>query len=100
MCMEGSTATSVMARVEPLYRGLRPGHGIKGLSGNLGDPGRSPVMGVVADNLKRKGSHEDVLEVGPTHTRGVVRVMPGAGMGLTRRGWQLHAERGGNIHHA
>jgi len=56
--------------------------------------------GVVADNLKRGGSHEGALEVGPTHTRGVVKVMPGEGMGLTRRGWQLHAERGGDTHHA
>ena len=72
----------------------------KGLSGNLGDPGRSSIMGVVADNPKRRGSHEAVLEVGPTHSRGVVRVMSGAGTGLTRRGWQLHAERGGDTHHA
>jgi hypothetical protein len=64
----------------------------KGLLGNLGDPGRSPVMGVVADNPKRKGSYDDALEVGPTHKRGVVRVMSGASRGLTRRGWQLHAE--------
>ena len=73
---------------------------LKGLSGNLGDPGRSPVTGVVADKPKRRGSHDDALEVGPTHSRGVVRVMAGAGMGLTRRGWQLHAERGGDTHHA
>lgn len=52
----------------------------QGLSGNLGDPGRSPIMGVVADNPKRRGGHEDALEVGPTHIRGVVRVMPGEGM--------------------
>src|SRR6266480_537278 len=97
MCMEGSTAAPVTARGYQLYRGLRPGHGIKGLCGNLGDPERSSVMGVVADNPKRRGSHEDALEVGPTHSRGVVRVIPGAGMRLTRRGWQLHAERGGNI---
>ncbi len=73
---------------------------LKGLSGNLGDPGCSPVTGVVADKPKRRGSHDDALEVGPTHSRGVVRVMAGAGMGLTRRGWQLHAERGGDTHHA
>jgi hypothetical protein len=72
----------------------------KGLFGNLGDPGCPSVMGVVADNPKRRGSHEGILEVGPTHSRGVVRVMPGAGMGLTRRGWQLHAEREGDTHHA
>lgn len=72
----------------------------KGLFGNLGDPGRSSMRGVVADNPKRKGSYEDALEVGPTHSRGVVRVMSGEGMGFTRRGWQLHAERGGNTHHA
>jgi len=72
----------------------------RGLFGNLGDPGRSPVMGVVADKPKRGGSHDDTLEVGPTHRRGVVRVMTGASMGLTRRGWQLHAERGGDTHHA
>ena len=35
------------------------------------------------------------------HRRGVVRVMSGASTGLTRRGWQLHAERGGkDTHHA
>ena len=56
--------------------------------------------GVVADNLKRGGSHDGALEVGPTHSRGVVRVMADEGMGLTRRGWQLHAERGGDTHHA
>jgi|RifCSP19_2_1023855.scaffolds.fasta_scaffold22021_2 hypothetical protein len=67
----------------------------QGLSGNLGDPGCSPIMGVVADNPKRRGGHEDALEVGPTHIRGVVRVMAGEGLGLTRRGWQLHVERGG-----
>ena len=72
----------------------------KGLSGNLGDPGRSPTSGVVADNPKRRGGHEDALEVGPTHIRGVVRVMAGESIGLTRRGWQLHAERGGDTHHA
>ncbi len=71
----------------------------KGLCGSLGDPEHSPE-GVVADNLKRGGSHEGALEVGPTHIRGVVRVMPGEGMGHTRRGWQLHAERGGDTHHA
>ena len=53
----------------------------KGLFGNLGDPGRSPVMGVVADKPKRGGSHDDALEVGPTHRRGVVRVMSGASRG-------------------
>jgi hypothetical protein len=73
---------------------------LKGLSGNLGDPGRSAVMAVVADNPKRKESHDDALEVGPTHSRGVVRVMSGASTGLTRRGWQLYAERGGDTHHA
>ena len=52
--------------------------------------------GVAADGLKRGGGRDGALEVGPTHSRGVVRVMPGAGMGLTRRGWQLYAERGGN----
>ena len=57
----------------------------RGLFGNLGDPGRSPVMGVVADKPKRGGSHDDALEVGPTHIRGVVRVMSGASTGLTRR---------------
>ena len=72
----------------------------RGLLGNLGDPGRSPVMGVVADKPKREGSRNDALEVGPTHSRGVVRVMAGASMGFTRRGWQLHAERGGDTHHA
>src|SRR6266436_5079895 len=65
----------------------------RGLFGNLGDPGRSPVMGVVADKPKRGGSHDDALEVGPIHRRGVVRVMTGASTGLTRRGWQLHAEK-------
>src|SRR5262245_1756132 len=59
-----------------------------------------PSVGVVADKPKRKGSHDDALEVGPTHSRGVVRVMTGASRGLTRRGWQLHAERGGDTHHA
>src|SRR6266404_7972622 len=53
----------------------------RGLIGNLGDPGRSPVMGVVADKPKRGGSHDDALEVGPTHRRGVVRVMSGASRG-------------------
>ena len=38
MCMEGSTATSVKARMEQLYRGLRPGHGIKR---TVWEPGRS-----------------------------------------------------------
>src|SRR6266481_6229256 len=100
MCMEGSTATSVKARMEPLYRGLRPGHGIKR---TVWEPGRSRAFsrhGVVADKPKRGGSHDDALEVGPTHRRGVVRVMSGASTGLTRRGWQLHAERGGDTHHA
>lgn len=41
MSMEGSTATSVKARMEPLYRGLRPGHGIKGTDW---EPGRSGVF--------------------------------------------------------
>ncbi len=31
----------------------------QGLFGNLGDPGRSPVAGVVADKPKRRGSHDD-----------------------------------------
>jgi hypothetical protein len=90
----------------------RNGEGRAALSGSetaawyqraVWEPGRSGVlsrMGGVADNPKRRGSHEGALEVGPTHSRGVVRVMPGAGMRLTRRGWQLHAERGGNTHHA
>jgi hypothetical protein len=72
----------------------------RGLFGNLGDPGRSSVMGVVVDKPKRGGSHDDALEVGPTHIRGVVRVMSGTSTGLTRRGWQLHAEREGDTHHA
>ena len=57
-------------------------------------------IGVAADNLKRGGGRDGALEVGPIHSRGVVRVMTDEGMGLTRRGWQLHAERGGNTRHA
>jgi len=79
MSLEGSTATSVRARMEPLYRGPRPWHGIKRA---VWEPGRSRAFfceGVVADNPKRKESYNDALEVGPTHSRGVVRVMPGKG---------------------
>ena len=35
----------------------------------------------MVDNPKRKGNHDDALEVGPTHNRGVVRAMPGEGAG-------------------
>ena len=45
-------------------------------SRNLGEPIRSS-MEVGADNVESGGGNDDVLEVGLTHSRGVVVVTPG-----------------------
>jgi hypothetical protein len=54
-----------------------------------GPPGRAMPLPTEASNeaeevRRRYGG----MAVGPVHSRGVVGVMPGAGSGPTRRGWQ------------
>jgi hypothetical protein len=74
------------------HRYIRNGEGVAALSGSetvswyqrgVWEPGRSRAFfheGVVVDNPKRKGNYDDALEVGPIHSRGVVRAMPGEGV--------------------
>ena len=71
-------------------RGLSPWQVIHGLRRNLGEPGRSQKEASnEAEEVRRK---YDGMAVGPTHSRGVVGVMPGVGHWPTRRGWQSSDE--------
>ncbi len=55
---------------------------------------------VVADNPKRKESYDDALEVGPIHSRGVVRAMPDEGASSLEGVGSYTQSEGGNTHHA
>jgi len=63
------------ARNHSLFRGLRPWYDIEWKLQELGRPNWFSVYGISADNSKRRGSGEDQLGVGLTHSRGVAEVM-------------------------
>ena len=67
---------AVMVRYVLLSRGLSPWYDIERNLWKLGRSRQFPRERISADNLKRKGSGEGCLEVGLTHSRGVVGVMP------------------------
>ncbi len=64
-----------MVRGYSLFRGLRPWYDIEWKSEELGRPRWFSDSGISADNSKRRGSGEDRLGVGLTHSRGVAEVM-------------------------
>lgn len=71
-------------------RGLSPWQVIHGLCRNLGEPDRSQKEASnEAEEVRRRYGGR---AVGPTRSRGVAGVMPGAGGRPTRRGWQLSDE--------
>ena len=72
--LENNMMYSIKVSYASLSRGLRPWYDAER---NLREPGRSmqfPRRGISADNLKKRGGRDDCMEVGLTHSRGVVGV--------------------------
>lgn len=96
--LEGGIIYTAMVRDILSFRGLSPWYGTEW---KLQEPGRACINAgfnrIVANNPKRRGRSERMQAVGPTHSRGVVGVMPGESESDTRRGWQYCAKVKGDI---
>ena len=97
--LENNMMYSEKVSYASLSRGLSPWYDAEG---NLREPGRSmqfPQRRISADNLKKRGGRDDCMEVGLTHSRGVVGVTPyvsgrkgnSKGLASVRRGTGQHS---------
>ena len=73
---EGNKVDFVLVRNLSLYRGLSPQYGVEGKSQKLGRSKQFSRERIFANNLKKKESGNDCLEVGLLRIRGVIGVMP------------------------
>lgn len=98
--LEDSKNSFAMVRSYSLFRGLRPWYDIEWNLQELGRSKRFPQERIFADNLKKRGSEDDRLEVGLTHSRGVVGVMSyesgsegySKGLALVCKGKEKHTQ--------
>jgi len=72
--LEGNNSRFVKAKNLNFSRSLRPWYGITWNVQKLGRSNVFPQQRVFANNLKRRGCENDRLEVGLTHSRGVIEV--------------------------
>jgi hypothetical protein len=73
---EGNKIDFAMVRNLFLYRGLSPQYGVEWKSQKLGRSKQFSRERIFANNLKKKESGNDCLEVGLLRIRGVIGVMP------------------------
>lgn len=73
---EGNKVDFEMVRNLSLYRGLSPQYGVEWKSQKLGRSKQFSRERIFANNLKKRESENDCLEVGLLRTRGVIGVMP------------------------
>lgn len=73
---EGNKVDFEMVRNLSLYRGLSPQYGVEWESQKLGRSKQFSRERIFTNNLKKKGSGNDCLEVGLLRSRGVIGVMP------------------------
>lgn len=73
---EGNKMNFAMVKSLSLYRDLSPQYGVEWNSQKLGRSKQFSRERIFANNLKKKGSGNDCLEVGLLRSRGVIGVMP------------------------
>jgi len=72
---EGNKIDFAMVRNLSLYRGLSPQYGVEWKSQELGRSKQFSRKRIFTNNLKKRGSENDCLEVGLLRSRGVAEVM-------------------------
>lgn len=72
---EGNKMNFDMVKNSYLYRGLSPQYGSERSSQKLGRSKQFSCKRIFADNLKKRGSENDCLEVGLFRSKGVAGVM-------------------------
>ena len=73
---EGNKINFVTVKSLSLYRDLSPQYGVEWKSQKLGRSKQFSRERIFANNLKKRGSGNDCLEVGLLRIRGVIGVMP------------------------
>ena len=73
--LEGYKMNFVLVKNTSLYRGLSPQYGSERNSQKLGRSKKFSRRRIFADNLKKKESEDDCLEVGLFRSKGVAGVM-------------------------
>lgn len=73
---EGNKRNFAMVKSLSLYRGLSPQYGVEWKSQKLGRSKQFSRERIFANNLKKKESGNDCVEVGLLRSRGVIGVMP------------------------
>lgn len=83
---EGNKIDFATVRNLSLYRGLSPQYGVEWKSQKLGRSKQFSRERIFANNLKKKGSEDDCLEVGLLRSRGVIGVIPYESSGAHSKG--------------
>ena len=83
---EGNKVDFATVRNLSLYRGLSPQYGVEWKSQKLGRSKQFSRERIFANNLKKRVSGNDCLEVGLLRSRGVVGVMPYEGSDAYSKG--------------